>query len=285
MSYAEQMSRYGQQRTLKRSQRRRRASQSAEQLQLRIEQESLRNQRRQQRLARHQADEKWRLTKQAWRSYQQSWRKVSRKEKHRQRAENEAVQAQWRQQKAARRAELAQRQVEDEKWRYSRAQLQARQTDLTPPTPSHHKWLAILVIVDNCTRRCLALPLFTAGAHVTSQMVVLALQSLLPAELQFLISDNGPQFKAELFAELAHAANFIHIRISPGRPCTNGIAERFVQTLKSWLAAQSWSNPAQMEALLAEFIAFYNDRPHQAKHLNGLSPNEYARRLFTSSTC
>jgi transposase InsO family protein len=279
------MKHYGQQRTLKRTQRKRRAVKTPEQLQGRIEQEALRNQRRQQRLERRQADEAWRTTKQNRRTYQQQWRKLSRKDKQSRRAEAEALWQQWQQHKAARRADLAHRQAQDEAWRQRRLQLQQPQADLSPALPTPHKWLAILVIVDNGTRRCLGLPLFTAGAHVTSELVVTALRSLLPVELQFLISDNGPQFKAELFAQLAETTNFIHIRISPGRPCTNGIAERFVQTLKTWLATHSWSTPAEMEALLAEFIAFYNDRPHQGAELKGLSPNEYAHRLASCSTC
>ncbi len=64
-------------------------------------------------------------------------------------------------------------------------------------------WIAILVIADNCTRQCLGLPLFVAGAHVTAAMVVTALRSLLPAELQFLISDRGTHFTAEVFQQLA----------------------------------------------------------------------------------
>lgn len=279
------MNSYGQQRTLKRTQRKRRTLKNPEQLQQRIEQEALRNQRRQQRLERRQADEAWRTSKHNRRTYQQNWRKLSRKDKQSQRTQYETAQHQWQQQKAARRLQLNYRLAQDESWRQSRVQLQQSQADLSPALPTPHKWLAILVIVDNGTRRCLGLPLFTAGAHVTSELVVTALRSLLPVELQFLISDNGPQFKADLFAQLAETANFIHIRISPGRPCTNGIAERFVQTLKTWLAAHCWRTPAEMEALLAEFMAFYNDRPHQGLALKGLSPNEFARRLLTCSTC
>jgi transposase InsO family protein len=127
--------------------------------------------------------------------------------------------------------------------------------------------------------------MFTAGAHVTSDMVAAALRPLLPPELQFLISDNGPQFIADTFTQLAKIAEFTHVRIAPRRACINGIAERFVQTLKAWLADQTWTTPEELDRLLLEFLAFYNDRPHQGAELNGLSPNEYARRLAICSTC
>ena len=75
------------------------------------------------------------------------------------------------------------------------------------------------------------------------------------------------------------------MRPAPHRPCTNGIAERMVRTVKEWLETHSWSNPEDMEALLAELVIYYNDRPHQGVELDGLSPNEFARRLADCSTC
>jgi len=288
LSYAEQMIGYGQQRTAKRQERRqrRRSAEPVEQATLRIETEALRNQRRQQRLERRQAAETWRQYRHKRRDYLHAWRQLSRSEKRQRRAEYETATVDWRAQKAAWQARQQAWRAEDERRRQARQGLASRRQHLhLPSCPPGHLWLAILVIVDNCTRRGLGLPLFTAGAHVTSDMVVAALGQLLPMELQFLISDNGPQFKAEAFAELARTANFIHIRIAPRRACTNGIAERFVQTLKGWLAQHTWTSPEELHRLLAEFVAFYNDRPHQGDDLNGLSPNEYARRLVTYSTC
>jgi transposase InsO family protein len=282
------MSAYAQQRAAKRQERRGqpRSAEAVEQVRLRIEAAEVCNQRRRQRLARREADQVWRKYRQERQRYLQSWRKLSRAEKRQQRAAYETAAAQWRAHKAARQAVQQNRQAEDEAWGHSRQDLHARRQQLnqisTPPT---QVWLAILVIVDNCTRRCLGVPMFTAGAHVTSQMVVATLRHLLPTELQFLISDNGPQFTAEAFAELTRTAHFIHVRIAPRRACTKGIAERFVQTLKAWLADQTWTAPEELDRLLLEFLAFYNDRPHQGADLNGLSPNEYARPLATCSTC
>ena len=140
-------------------------------------------------------------------------------------------------------------------------------------------WIAILVITDNCTRQCFGLPLFVTGAKVTAQMVVEALRQLLPAELQFLISDRGPQFKADLMKQLASEKNFIHVVIARHRPQSNGIAERFVRTLKEWLVDKCWQSGEELGLLLNQFQIEYNDRPHQGLPIPGLSPNEFAKRL------
>ena len=141
-------------------------------------------------------------------------------------------------------------------------------------------WIAILVITDNCTRQCLGLPLFVAGAKVTSEMIVDALRTLLPAELQFLISDRGGHFTAQAFQQLAQTQGFVHVVIARHRPQSNGIAERFVRTLKEWLKDKSWENDQALAALLAEFRTEYNDRPHQGLAIPGLSPNEFANRIW-----
>jgi hypothetical protein len=83
-------------------------------------------------------------------------------------------------------------------------------------------WIAILVITDNCTRQCLGLPLFVAGSAVTADMIVTALRTLLPIELQFLISDRGVHFTAQVFQQLARKEEFIHVVIARHRPQSMG---------------------------------------------------------------
>jgi hypothetical protein len=45
------------------------------------------------------------------------------------------------------------------------------------------------------------------------------------------------------------------------------------------LADKTWSSEEELLALLSEFQAMYNDRPHQGIPMPGLSPNEYAERI------
>ena len=182
---------------------------------------------------------------------------------------------QWQAILAQRRVITEKRTSEDELWREKRLSLRERLYDL----PITTAWIAILLIVDNCSRQCLGLPLFVVGAKVTSEMVVEALRMLLPSELRFLISDRGLHFNSKTFEKLALSQDFIHVLIARHRPQSNGIAERFVRTLKEWLLDKSWGDDKEMSELLERFVDDYNDRPHQGLAVSGLSPNEFARRI------
>ena len=111
-------------------------------------------------------------------------------------------------------------------------------------------------------------------------IIKLILRCLLPKELQFLITDRGGHFRANAFQLLVQSHEFIHVVIARHRPQSNGIAERFVRTLKEWLKETSWDDEQALEALLAQFVAEYNERPHQGLPIPGLSPNEFANRIW-----
>lgn len=191
-------------------------------------------------------------------------------------AERKAQADCWRAVRQQRTATLVARAAADETWRQQRLSIRQRWSQL----PLVTAWLAILVITDNCTRQCLGLPLFVAGANVTSEMIVEALRHLLPPELLFLITDRGTHFTAAAFQTLARSEEFIHVLIARHRPQSNGIAERFVRTLKAWLRDKTWHDDEELAALLAQFLTEYNDRPHQGLPIAGLSPNEFANRIW-----
>lgn len=241
---------------------------------LRRKKEALVLSRRQIREQRKQEDAAWQALK-SQRRAQQAERKV--KSGHTpiwgsQKAQDEL----WSHLRQQRRAQLKQRDQEDQQWRQQRHRLCQQALEL----PLVTTWIAILVVTDNCTRQCLGLPLFVAGNNVTAEMVVEALRFLLPPELQFLISDRGAHFTAQIFRQLAQDENFIHVLIARHRPQSNGIAERFVRTLKEWLADKSWQSEQELGQLLNQFLAEYNNRPHQGLPIPGLSPNEFAKRIW-----
>ena len=128
--------------------------------------------------------------------------------------------AQWCARRDQRRATLAARHQDDAAWRQARLELRQRWSAL----PVISAWIAILVIVDNCTRQCLGLPRFVAGPQVTAEMIVEALGLRLPPELQFLMSDRGTHFTANAFKTLVLSEAFSHVLIARHRPQSNGIA-------------------------------------------------------------
>lgn len=247
----------------------------AKKRELKHKEDKLRLERRYMREQRKKEDKAWRRCKKKRREDKQARKKLSEQERRERRAEEQAREEMWKAQKKIRMEEMEKRKEEDRIWREKRNEIREQKDNI----PIVTVWIAILVIVDNCTRQCFGLPMFTAGAHVTADMVVKALKIFLPAELQYLIADRGVHFTSKALEELAKDREFTRVFLAPHRPQSNGIAERYVRTLKEWLLTRSWETPEELENLLAQFLVEYNDRPHQGRELNGLSPTEYAHRL------
>lgn len=233
-------------------------------------QTELRAARRQVRERRKQEDAAWRALRHARRA------QAATGGGRRKRGDRADLAAAWRALRWQRQQQRAQREREDAAWRAARQTLREQLSRSAVITA----WIAILVITDNCTRQCLGLPLFVAGPKVTAALVVSALRSLLPDELQFLITDRGVHFTAQVFQQLAAEQPFIHVVIARHRPQSNGIAERFVRTLKEWLSDKVWTAAEELTALLERFRKEYNDRPHQGLDIPGLAPNEFAKRIW-----
>lgn len=236
---------------------------------LRQEEAELRDQRRTVRQQRQVEDAAWKTLK--------SERQIEKEDDSQlSPSERKAQDDYWYSIRKQRREELVERKEADSRWRQQRLDFRQRWSQL----PIVTAWIAILVITDNCTRQCLGIPLFVAGSKVTSEMVVEALGQLLPPDLLFLITDRGTHFTAAAFQTLVRSEEFIHVLIARHRPQSNGIAERFVRSLKEWLRDKSWQDDEELATLLEQFLAEYNDRPHQGLPIPGLSPNEFAKRIW-----
>ena len=91
----------------------------------------------------------------------------------------------------------------------------------------------------------------------------------------FLVTDNGPCFKAAAFTRfIASRPELTHIRTRKHSPQTNGVIERYHGAIK---IEQLWrelpADGAEMTTMVAEFRELYNHvRPHE--HLAGNRPIE-----------
>lgn len=235
----------------------------------RVERYRLREQRKEE-------DAAWKAAKAEHKKARQAYQSLTRQERQQQQEVWQATDRAWRQLRQQRQETLQKRKLEDKAWHQRNRELKAGSSQ----DPAQRAWIAILVVTDNCTRQCLGLPIFRTGSNLTSLELVSALRAILPEELGFVISDQGTHFRSKLFADLAQEADFIHVPVYRHRPESNGIAERFVLTLKNWLRNKTWDGAEALMTLLAAFLPEYNDRPHQGLAIPGLSPNEFAKRIW-----
>ena len=236
------------------------------------EEEELRAWRRGIRIERKKEDEEWRKYRQEKIKLKKRWKEQPKDEGIGFTLEKKIKDEEWWRKRDERKELKAKRDKEDEKWRDKRKEIKEKMNVTITSL------VAILVIIDNCTRRCLGLPVFIKGRKVTADDVIKALENRLPPELKYIISDNGKQFVAEAFQRLCTGKGIVHVRITRHRPATNGIAERFVERLKEMLAEREWKDVEELVMALEEVISAYNDAPHQG--LAGLSPNEYEGRFM-----
>ena len=89
----------------------------------------------------------------------------------------------------------------------------------------------------------------------------------LPEEL---VSDNSPQFTSTEFAEFLKGNQIKHIMSAPYHLAFNGLAERFVQTMK-WTLKASMKQGKSINHRLAEFLFEYRATPHGTTNV---SPSE-----------
>ena len=86
------------------------------------------------------------------------------------------------------------------------------------------------------------------------------------------LTDNGSAYRSHLFAALCRAQDMRHLFTRPYRPCTNGKAERLIQTLlREWAYKRPFRSSTARTAALPRWLDHYNHhRPHGS--LGGRSP-------------
>ena len=79
------------------------------------------------------------------------------------------------------------------------------------------------------------------------------------------VSDNGPQFVSEEFKSFPKSNGVKHIHCSPYHPSSNGAVERFVQTFKKAMLAQSTKLSFQQWLML--FLLTYRITPYSTTNV------------------
>jgi len=78
------------------------------------------------------------------------------------------------------------------------------------------------------------------------------------------MTDNGSAYRSRAFAALCERRGLRHLRTRPYTPCTNGKAERFIQTLlREWAYRRAYATSRRRTQALPAWLRYYNERrPH-----------------------
>jgi putative transposase len=135
--------------------------------------------------------------------------------------------------------------------------------------------LRIFVVVDDCTRECLALIADTSisGIRVARELDRLLAERGTPKTI---VSDNGTELTSNAILRWADDHKVGWHYIAPGKPVQNAFAESFIGRLRDELLNETlFRSLAHTRAVLESWRADYNDeRPHS--RLGWLSPAIYA---------
>ena len=140
-----------------------------------------------------------------------------------------------------------------------KTRLQGRQTGVAGWEYVHvmiddHSRLAYAEVLDNLTAACAISFLRNAVAWFAERGV----------HIQAVMTDNGSCYIAHAHLAALRQLGLKHLRIKPGRPRTNGKAERFIQTLlNEWAYARIYGSSTERTAALPLYLDRYNyRRPH-----------------------
>ena len=98
----------------------------------------------------------------------------------------------------------------------------------------------------------------TSTSKTITKLRLLFAQHGIPEQV---VSDNGPQFTSEEFAHFMKQNHIKHTRCAPYHPSSNGLVERFNQTLKQSLRA-SEKDGRSLAHRICDFLLTYRSTPH-----------------------
>jgi len=136
--------------------------------------------------------------------------------------------------------------------------------------PSRHitGYELVHVMVDDHSRLAYA-EVFQGKAENARQAIAflrrgLAFFATHGIDVERVMSDNGSGYVSSAYAIACRTLGVRHTRIRPGRPRTNGKAERFIQTLiNEWAYVRLYGSSEERTRQLAPFLERYNfKRPH-----------------------
>ena len=149
--------------------------------------------------------------------------------------------------------------------------------DIVGPLPrSRSGSRYVLVVCDYATRYPEAVPLRTIDAEcVAAEIVKIFARVGIPKEI---LTDQGSNFTSKFLAEVYKLLRIDALRTSPYHPQTDGLVERFNQTLKAMLRKTAKEDGKDWDKWLPYLLFAYREVPQEA---TGFSPFElvYGREV------
>ena len=131
----------------------------------------------------------------------------------------------------------------------------------------------MLTVLDEYTREALSVKV---GIKMGATEVLEALYPLLlqRGKLDYLRSDNGPEFSAKPFQDWLRRVGIEPLQIYPGSPWENGYNERFNGTLRYEVLNAEWfASTRQAQAVIKHWLRQYNHVcPHHALGMRPTRP-------------
>jgi transposase InsO family protein len=135
-------------------------------------------------------------------------------------------------------------------------------------------WECVHVAIDDYSRLAYVEVLANEAAPTTAGFLRRALifYRRHGIRVKRVLTDNAKTYASDLVQQLCARHSLRHRRTRPYRPCTNGKAERFIQTmLREWAYKRPYTSSARRTAALPRWLDRYNHRrPHGS--LGGKSP-------------
>ena len=127
----------------------------------------------------------------------------------------------------------------------------------------------VLVVCDYGTRYPEAVPLRTVDAEtVAEELMVIFSRVGIPREI---LTDQGTNFQSQQLRELYRLLHIDALCTSPYHPQTDGLVERFNQTLKSMLRKTASTEGKDWDRLIPFLLFAYREVPQES---TGYSPFE-----------
>ena len=149
--------------------------------------------------------------------------------------------------------------------------------DIVGPLPRNHSGKGyVLVVSDYATQYPEAIPLhFINAEHIAEELIKLFARVGMPNEI---LTDQGCNFTSQLLGEVYRLLHIQLIRMSPSHPQTDGLVERFNQTLKTMLRKTAKEEGKNWDKLLPYVLFAYREVPQAS---TGFSPFEllYGRQV------